>query len=137
MLGCVGTQRKGRRVAIVTDEGGFDFDRSLLSLASLEVKPRRKNALKFTPNHLLLMASHPAIRLAAKSTKSAVGCIYLQCHVKPGASKQREGVVSVSDTVIEVCVSAQPKDGEANLSVRKVFSDVYCYSACEAWRSFD
>jgi hypothetical protein len=71
------------------------------------------------------MASHPAIRLAAKSTKSAVRYIYLQCHVKLGASKQREGLVSVSDTAIEVCVSAQPKDGEANLSVKKVFSDVY------------
>ena len=70
------------------------------------------------------MASRPAIRLVAQSTKSAVGCIYLQCHVKAGASKQREGVVSVSDTIIEVCVSAQPKDGEANLCVRKVFSDV-------------
>jgi len=26
--------------------------------------------------------------------------------------------------VIEVCVSAQPKDGEANKAVREVFSDV-------------
>jgi len=80
----------------------------------------------------ILMASHPAIRLAAKSSKSAVGCIYLQCSVKPGANKQREGVVSVSDTVIELCVAAQPKDGAANLSVRKVFSDVKFYSNYEA-----
>jgi hypothetical protein len=71
------------------------------------------------------MVFYPAIRLAANSAKSAVGYIYLQCHIRPGASKQREGVVSVSDTVIEVCVSGQPKDGEANLNVRKVFSDVY------------
>jgi uncharacterized protein len=71
------------------------------------------------------MASRPAIRLAAKSTKSSSGYVHLQCHVKAGASKQREGVVSVSDAIIEVCIAAQPRDGEANLSVRKVFSDVY------------
>ncbi|PMD14034.1 hypothetical protein NA56DRAFT_711399 [Hyaloscypha hepaticicola] len=71
------------------------------------------------------MASHSAIRLAAKSTKSALRCIYLQCSVKPGTNKQREGVVSISDTVIELCVAAQPKDGAANLSVRKVFSDIF------------
>ncbi|KAE9369499.1 YggU-like protein [Stipitochalara longipes BDJ] len=51
--------------------------------------------------------------------------VYLQCHVKPGSAKQREGVVSVSDVLIEVCVSAQPRDGLANSSVRKVFSDVF------------
>jgi hypothetical protein len=82
------------------------------------------------------MAAHPAIRLAAKSTKSALRCIYLQCSVKPGANKQREGVVSLSDTVIELCVAAQPKDGAANLSVKKVLSDVKFYSNYEAWCSF-
>jgi uncharacterized protein YggU (UPF0235/DUF167 family) len=70
------------------------------------------------------MASPPAIRHVASPAKSALGYIYLQCHVKPGASKQREGIISVSDSVIEVCVSAQPKDGEANKAVREVFSDV-------------
>jgi hypothetical protein len=82
------------------------------------------------------MAAHPAIRLAAKSTKSALRCIYLQCSVKAGANKQREGVVSLSDTVIELCVAAQPKDGAANLSARKVLSDVKFYSNYEAWCSF-
>ncbi|KAN0101804.1 hypothetical protein V8E51_012314 [Hyaloscypha variabilis] len=62
------------------------------------------------------MPLRPAIRLAANSTKSAVKYLYLQCHVKPGVTKQREGVVSVSDTLIEVCVSAHPEDGLANLS---------------------
>ncbi|KAF4625965.1 hypothetical protein G7Y89_g12198 [Cudoniella acicularis] len=68
----------------------------------------------------------PAIRhVAATSSKSALGgYIYVQCHVKPGASKQREGVVSVSDDVIEICVSAQARDGEANKAVREVFSSI-------------
>ncbi len=68
------------------------------------------------------MTPLPAIRLVASSAKSTL--IHLQCHVKPGASKQREGVISVSDSVIEVCVAAQPKDGEANKAVRVVFSGV-------------
>jgi uncharacterized protein YggU (UPF0235/DUF167 family) len=70
------------------------------------------------------MASSSAIRYIASSTKSAYGHIHLQCHVKPGASKQREGIISVSDHIIELCVSAQPRDGEANKAVKRVFSDV-------------
>ncbi|PSS09106.1 hypothetical protein M430DRAFT_128011, partial [Amorphotheca resinae ATCC 22711] len=65
-----------------------------------------------------------AIRLVASSTKSARAHVHLQCHVKPGASKQREGITSVSDTVIEVCVSARAREGEANKAVREVFSSV-------------
>jgi uncharacterized protein len=70
------------------------------------------------------MASLPAIRYVASTTKSALGHLYLQCHVKPRASKQREGIISVSDAVIDVCVSAQAREGEANKAVREVFSDV-------------
>lgn len=72
----------------------------------------------------LMASSLPVIRHVASSAKSALGLIYVQCHVKPGASKQREGIISVSDSVIEVCVSAQPRDGEANKAVRELFSDV-------------
>ena len=71
------------------------------------------------------MASRPVIRLAARSAKFSGKYLFLQCHVKPGAAKQREGVVAVSDNLIEVCVSAMALDGQANLAVRKVFSDVY------------
>ncbi|KAL2072229.1 hypothetical protein VTL71DRAFT_11572 [Oculimacula yallundae] len=70
------------------------------------------------------MASLPAIRHVASSAKSALGLIHIQCHVKPGASKQREGIISVSDSVIEICVAAQARDGEANKAVRELFSDV-------------
>lgn len=95
----------------------FDFR----SLFSLRIEERRYHRERL---NFLLMPSHPAIRLIAGSTRSAVGSIHLQCHVKPGASKQREGVVSVSESLIEVCVSAQPKHGEANKAVRDLFSDV-------------
>ncbi|TVY89771.1 UPF0235 protein [Lachnellula willkommii] len=70
------------------------------------------------------MASLLAIRHVASSSKSALGYIYLQCHVKPGASKQREGIASVSENVIEVCVSAQAREGESNKAVREVLSSV-------------
>ncbi|KAH8687467.1 hypothetical protein BGZ60DRAFT_475537 [Tricladium varicosporioides] len=70
--------------------------------------------------------SIPAIRhvAAGASSKSARGFIYLQCHVKPGASKQREGILSVSDNIIEVCVSAQAREGEANKAIKEVLSSV-------------
>jgi len=74
-----------------------------------------------------------AIRHVASTSKSALGLIHLQCHVKPGASKLREGIVSVSDTVIELCVSAKAKDGEANKAVREVFSSVCsCHKKAES-----
>lgn len=66
----------------------------------------------------------PAIRYVASSTKFALGSIHLQCRVKPGASRQREGIISVSDTVIEICVSERAREGEANKAVREVFSNV-------------
>lgn len=67
--------------------------------------------------------SLPAIRFIPSTTK-ALGAIYLQCHVKPGASKAREGIISVGEDVIEVCVSARAKEGEANKAVRDLFSSV-------------
>ena len=71
------------------------------------------------------MAPTVAIRLTSISAvKSAFQCIQLQCHVKPGASKQREGIISITEDVIELCVSARPRDGEANKAVRNVFSKV-------------
>jgi hypothetical protein len=68
------------------------------------------------PTDLFLtsMSSLPAIRLVASSTKSARAHVHLQCHVKPGASKQREGITSVSDTVIEVCVSARAREASSH-----------------------
>ncbi|KAJ2992135.1 hypothetical protein NUW58_g2269 [Xylaria curta] len=55
--------------------------------------------------------------------KSSVEILQLRCHVRPGASKTREGVVAVTDEVIEVCVSAPPQDGKANKAVLEVLSE--------------
>ncbi|KAF2625067.1 YggU-like protein, partial [Macroventuria anomochaeta] len=52
----------------------------------------------------------------------ATGTIQLLCHVKPGASARREGITAVTDEIIDVCVAAQARDGEANTAVRTVIA---------------
>ena len=58
-----------------------------------------------------------AIRfIAGKAAKArtSTGIIQLLCHVRPGASANREGITAV----IDVCVTAQAREGEANAAVR-------------------
>ena len=68
--------------------------------------------------------------VASKATKKSspqaggAGTIYIHCHVKPGASKQREGITCITDEAVEICVAAQAKEGEANKAVVKVLSEV-------------
>ncbi|KAJ4355111.1 hypothetical protein N0V85_009561 [Neurospora sp. IMI 360204] len=67
--------------------------------------------------------------VASKATKKAspqgtqAGTIYIHCNVKPGASKNREGVTCITDEAVEICVAAQAKEGEANKAVVKVLSE--------------
>ncbi|KAH8593884.1 hypothetical protein B0O99DRAFT_626380, partial [Bisporella sp. PMI_857] len=70
------------------------------------------------------MSSVSAIRYIAASKRGALGSIQVQCHVKPGASKQREGISHIGASAVEVCVSARAKEGEANKAVRELFSSV-------------
>ncbi|CAK7230335.1 hypothetical protein SBRCBS47491_007549 [Sporothrix bragantina] len=63
-----------------------------------------------------------AIRYVAAAKKAAAGTLYLQCHVKPGASKVREGIMAVTEEAVEICVAAQAREGEAN----KAVVDVLC-----------
>jgi uncharacterized protein YggU (UPF0235/DUF167 family) len=65
-----------------------------------------------------------AIRFVAGTKKNPLGVFYLTCHVKPGASKTREGVTAVTDQHVELCVNAQPRDGEANKAVIILLSQV-------------
>ncbi|KAJ0335212.1 hypothetical protein COL922a_009581 [Colletotrichum nupharicola] len=60
------------------------------------------------------------IRFVAGTKKSPLGTLYLQCHVKP----VREGVTAVTDATVELCVSAQAREGEANKAVVKLLSEV-------------
>ncbi|KAH6891032.1 hypothetical protein B0T10DRAFT_458439 [Thelonectria olida] len=65
-----------------------------------------------------------AIRFVTGTKKSPLGSLHLKLHVKPGASKNREGVVGITDEAIELCVSAQAREGEANKAVVQVLSSV-------------
>jgi uncharacterized protein len=70
------------------------------------------------------MASKHAVRFVAASTESGLGSIHLQCYVKPGANKQREGVAAINGEAVELCVGAAEREGEANKAVRDVISDI-------------
>jgi uncharacterized protein len=70
------------------------------------------------------MAAKRAIWHVAATKKAPKGSLYINCHVKPGASKSREGIASVGDESIEICVAAQAREGEANKAVLKVLSEV-------------
>lgn len=72
-----------------------------------------------------LMMSNAIRFIASKGNKSpSAGSISLACYVKPGASAKREGINSVSDDGVELCVSAQAKEGEANKAVQKLMAEV-------------
>ncbi|ROV90758.1 hypothetical protein VMCG_09412 [Cytospora schulzeri] len=68
------------------------------------------------------MATHRFIQYAVGSNKKPA-TVYLKCHVKPGASKVREGITCLADDTIELCVSAVPRDGESNKAVLAVLSE--------------
>ncbi|CAG9991383.1 unnamed protein product [Clonostachys byssicola] len=70
------------------------------------------------------MASSSAVRFIAASKKSPLGSLQIHLHVKPGASKNREGILSVSDSTVDLCVAARAQDGEANKAVVSLLSDV-------------
>lgn len=69
-------------------------------------------------------ANKASKKSSSPQASQAGGTIYIHCHVKPGASKQREGVTSLTDEAVEICVAAQAKEGEANKAVVKVLSEV-------------
>ena len=65
----------------------------------------------------------PAIRFLAAKGATGLGTIHLVCHVKPGVSASREGISSVTNEAVHICVSAQAKDGEANKAVRELVAE--------------
>ncbi|KAH7157164.1 hypothetical protein EDB81DRAFT_415006 [Dactylonectria macrodidyma] len=71
-----------------------------------------------------MASSSAAIRFVTGTKKSPLGSLQLQLHVRPGASKNREGVLAVTDYAIEMCVAAQAREGEANKAVVQVLSAV-------------
>ncbi|KAI2467358.1 hypothetical protein F4781DRAFT_313828 [Annulohypoxylon bovei var. microspora] len=70
------------------------------------------------------MAARSAITLVQKSKASSPEILQLRCHIRPGASKVREGVAAITDESIEMCVAAQPQDGKANKAVIEILSEI-------------
>ncbi|KAF2436126.1 YggU-like protein [Tothia fuscella] len=69
--------------------------------------------------------------IASKSRKTIPGFLHLSCHVKPGASSEREGILSVTDSAIVLCVAAPARGGEANKAVRELLANVLQVSKSE------
>jgi len=63
-----------------------------------------------------------ALWYVAATKRPAQHTLYMRCNIKPGTSKNREGVVSVGDEAIGICVAAQAREGEANKAVIKLLS---------------
>ncbi|KAI0845034.1 YggU-like protein [Daldinia vernicosa] len=70
------------------------------------------------------MATRNAITLIQKSKSSSPEILQLRCHIRPGASKVREGVAAVTDESVELCVAAPPQDGKANKAVIEILSEI-------------
>jgi uncharacterized protein len=62
--------------------------------------------------------------VTAKGTKPSLGSLHIACHVKAGASHKREGIITVTEDAIDLTVSAQAKEGEANKAVRELIAEV-------------
>jgi uncharacterized protein len=67
------------------------------------------------------MAPRSALELI---TKSSATSLLLRCHVRPGVAKTREGIISVTEESIELCIAAPPQDGRANKAVVDILSEV-------------
>lgn len=65
-----------------------------------------------------------AVRFIRGTDISQAGSLQLRLRIKPGVDKTREGVLSVGEDVVEICVAAQPRNGEANTAVVRVLSEV-------------
>lgn len=59
------------------------------------------------------------------ATKTALGALYINCHVKPNA-RQRSEILSVDEEVVDLAVSAQARKGEANKAVVGLLASVSC-----------
>ena len=77
-----------------------------------------------------MSAARAALHYAAATSKksSAKNTLYLHCSVKPGASRAREGVASLDDEAVGICVAAQAREGEANRAVIQVLSEVRAFT---------
>ncbi|RKF78166.1 putative duf167 domain protein [Golovinomyces cichoracearum] len=68
------------------------------------------------------MSSQTAFRYIAVSNKSDVGCILIECLIKPGVSAKMQGIIAIMSHHVIIGTSAQPRDGKANYALRHILS---------------
>lgn len=78
-----------------------------------------------------MSAASRAVRFIASSSSSSSskkppprGTLELRLHVRPFASREREGVDAVGPDAVDVCVAARPRDGDANRAVVRLLGDL-------------
>jgi hypothetical protein len=108
----------------ITDRLGLGLNADVFEVEILTI--RLPLSSYFLHNTQLIMSAR-AIWYVAGTKRSPNGTLYMHCNVKPGASKNREGIASVDDEAVGICVAAQAREGEANKAVIKVLSEV-CFS---------
>ncbi|KAH6653200.1 hypothetical protein BKA67DRAFT_536893 [Truncatella angustata] len=75
------------------------------------------------PPAILKMSTRMAITISKASKARPLGLMHIQCRVKPGVNKNREGVSSLTADAVELNVAAPPREGEANKAVIRVMSE--------------
>ncbi len=85
-----------------------------------------------------MSTARAALHYAAATSKksSAKNTLYLHCSVKPGASRAREGVASLDDEAVGICVAAQAREGEATALRIQVLSEVRAFTGDGIWFFF-
>lgn len=71
-----------------------------------------------------MAATQRFLQYIAPSGKNKLPTVHLRCHVTPGAAKVREGVTSLTEDSVKLCVAAAARDGESNKAVLAVLSKV-------------
>lgn len=87
-------------------------------------------SIRGSTSEQLPLPMSPALSFIATARQPTAGTLILQCRVKPGASKIREGIASLSDDFVEICVAAEAREGEANKAVVRVLCQVSTLFAC-------
>lgn len=82
-----------------------------------------------------MMMASSAVRFISGTKKTPTSSLRLQLRIKPGASKTREGISAVTNDAVELCITAQPRDGEANKTVLRLLSTVLDVPASRLWLS--
>lgn len=95
------------------------------------VKHHRLSVYNTTSLPIYKMTSTlPLLRLIQQQSlpksKSPLYSLHIACYVKPNiSSNRRQGITAIRTDKVDVSVSAVPRDGEANMAVVSVFSEVY------------